>query len=222
MKWNRIAVSVFFFVSGFNFAAWAARIPALQKQLGLNDAQLGSLLAVLPTGLMLAMPLASVVLTKYGSKQVMLISSLCYTCLLCVLGTATHVAEAAVVLFLFGASRNFFNISVNTQSIGVQALYQKSIVTTFHGIWSLSALLGAALSFWFTRMQVSVLHHFIIVAIISIVLIALVYKYTLKEDKKSPTPTKGFAWPDKPLVKLGMIGFASMVCEGTMSDWCGI
>lgn len=219
---NRIAVSVFFFISGFNFAAWAARIPALQKQLQLNDAELGTVLAALPTGLMITMPLAGVVINKFSSRNVMLISSLFYTCLLCVLGTATNVWEAVAILFLFGASRNFFNISVNTQSIGVQALYKKSIVTTFHGVWSLAALAGAALSFVFTRLSVSVINHFLIVAIFSVALIVLVFRYTVKTDKKTIVKTKAFVMPDRPLIKLGMIGFASMVCEGTMSDWSGI
>lgn len=219
---RRIAVSVFFFISGFNFAAWAARIPALQKQLKLNDAELGTVLAALPTGLMITMPLAGFVINKFSSRKVMLISSLIYTCLLCVLGTATNVWEAVTILFLFGASRNFFNISVNTQSIGVQALYKKSIVTSFHGIWSLAALSGAALSFVFTRLSISVIDHFMIVAIFSVALIGLVFRYTLESDIKNTVKKKVFVMPDKPLIKLGMIGFASMVCEGTMSDWSGI
>ena len=219
---NRVAVSIFFFISGFNFAAWAARIPALQRQLKLSDAQLGTVLAALPTGLMITMPLAGFVLNKFSSRHVMLVSSIVYTCLLCLLGVATNVTEAVIILFLFGASRNFFNISVNTQSIGVQALYSKSIVTTFHGIWSLAALTGAALSFLFTRLSVTIVNHFLIVAISSIVLIIIVFRFTLKTDKRSITKTKGFVMPDRPLIKLGMIGFASMVCEGTMSDWSGI
>lgn len=103
-------MSVFFFISGFNFAAWAARIPALQKQLNLNDAELGTVLAALPTGLIITMPIAGVVLSKVSSRYVMLISAVVYTALLCFLGTATNIWEAAVILFLFGASRNFFNI----------------------------------------------------------------------------------------------------------------
>jgi len=46
----RISVKVFFFISGFIFATWASRIPALQQKLQLNDAQFGSLLSTLPAG----------------------------------------------------------------------------------------------------------------------------------------------------------------------------
>ena len=43
------------------------------------------------------------------------------------------------------AARNQLSISVNAQSIGVQALYERSILTSFHGIWSIAGFAGAAL-----------------------------------------------------------------------------
>ena len=39
---KRFAIGVFFFISGFNFSTWAARIPSMQKQLHLNNAELGA------------------------------------------------------------------------------------------------------------------------------------------------------------------------------------
>jgi len=68
--YTRIGIGVFFFVSGFNFAAWAARIPSMKKQLHLNDAELGTALAALPTGLMLTMPLAGILVNKISSRYV--------------------------------------------------------------------------------------------------------------------------------------------------------
>ena len=221
---KRFAVGVFFFISGFNFAAWAARIPSMQKQLHLNDAELGNVLTALPTGLMFTMPFAGILLNKLRGRNVMLISAITYTFLLCFLSIASNTWEAMSILFLFGASRNLFNISINTQAISIQALFSKSIITTFHGVWSLAALAGAALSFLLISFSISMLHHFLIVALISVILISIVFKHSFDHDDKQQYDSKSlvFAWPDKFLIKLGMIGFASMVCEGTMSDWSGI
>jgi hypothetical protein len=52
----RVAISAFFFVSGFSFASWASRIPTLTQKLHLNEAQLGSILFAMPLGLMLTLP----------------------------------------------------------------------------------------------------------------------------------------------------------------------
>ena len=218
----RFSVSVFFFVSGFNFATWTSRIPTLQKQLHMNDAELGTVLAALPAGLISTMPLAGILLTKTRSQYVMLVSAVIYTILLYILGTVSSIAEMGIILFLFGASRNFFNISINTQAIGVQSYFNKSIITTFHGIWSLAALSGAGTSFLFISASITLVNHFLIVSAFSMLLIFALFPFALPEDKKKTAIKPSFLWPDPSLIKLGFVGFVSMVCEGTMSDWSGV
>jgi MFS family permease len=39
-----------------------------------------------------------------------------------------------------------------------------------------------------------------------------------KQDEKTPL----FVKPDRYIIKLGLIAFASMICEGTMFDWSGV
>jgi hypothetical protein len=46
----RAAVGTFFFIQGLCFASWASRIPHIQTQLGLSDAELGGVLLALPVG----------------------------------------------------------------------------------------------------------------------------------------------------------------------------
>jgi MFS family permease len=194
----------------------------LQKQLQLNDVALGTLLSVLPLGLMTAMPFAGISMAKYSSRKIMLVSAIIYTLLLLLLGNVHTWWQAAIVLFMFGFARTFFNIAVNTQALGVQAFFQKSIITTLHGIWSLAALFGAAVSLLFMSIDASVQIHFIVVSICSLVLIGLFYKTTLVANNTSAEKRKAFAMPDKSLLLLGSIAFLCMMCEGTMSDWSGI
>ena len=141
----RIAVSNFFFITGLCFATWAARIPDIQHHLGLNDAGLGSVLFAMPVGSMLCLPLAGWLVTRFGSRACMLIGSFLYTSLLCMLGLADTVWELVVILFFYGMAGNMMNISVNTQAVGVEALYKRSIMASFHGLWSLAGFTGAAI-----------------------------------------------------------------------------
>jgi len=194
----------------------------LQKQLQLNDVALGTLLSVLPLGLMTAMPFAGISMAKFSSRTVMLISAIVYTLLLLLLGSVHTWWQAAIVLFMFGFARTFFNIAVNTQALGVQAFFQQSIITTFHGIWSLAALFGAAVSLLFMSFNASVQLHFIVISICSLTLIGLFYKTTLVASDTNAEKRKAFVLPDKSLLLLGCIAFLCMMCEGTMSDWSGI
>ena len=218
----RISVKIFFFISGFIFATWASRIPALQAHLLLNDAQLGSLLFALPAGLMVSMPLAGFLLTKFNSRNIMLAGAILYITLLCGIGLVQNFMQAAIILFVFGAARNLFNISINTQSIGVQKLYDKSIIASFHGIWSVAGFTGAAFASLLISFGLIPIYHFIIAGGIVLVLIAFAWRTTFQAETKAIVRSPVFALPDKSLLKLGLIAFCSMVCEGTMSDWSGI
>lgn len=218
----RISVKVFFFISGFIFATWASRIPALQQKFQLSDAELGSLLSTLPAGLMLSMPLAAYLVSKFNSRHIMLLGALLYVSLLCFVGLATSIWQLAIILFVFGASRNLFNISINTQSIGVQELFDKSIIASFHGIWSIAGFTGAAFASLLISLGVLPIYHFLIVGSVVLFLIALFWGTTLKSQTSSTNKGPVFVLPDKALMKLGLIAFCSMICEGTMSDWSGI
>ena len=53
-----IAVFAVFFLNGFNFATWAARLPAIRDGLDFSPAQMGLLLLVGSVGSLVALPLS--------------------------------------------------------------------------------------------------------------------------------------------------------------------
>jgi len=201
---HRWAVAVFFFLAGLCFASWASRIPDIKQKLELNDAGLGAVLVALPVGLMTSLPIAGWLVSRWGSKKVVILAATGYPLTLVFLGAVQHSWQLAAVLFVFGLFGNLFNISVNTQAVGVEALYKRPIMASFHGTWSLAGFSGAA------------------IGTLAVILTLLVTRtYLLPADAgKSNQPI--FAKPDAAILKLGLIAFGSMVCEGTMFDWSGV
>src|SRR3569833_1713619 len=155
----RIANAVFFFVSGFGYTTWASRIPSIQQQLHLNEAQLGAALFALPIGLMATMPITSRLLSSISSSRFLLVGLVAFNIMLSLLGFASFYWQFIIILLFFGSSRNLLNLSINTQSVGVQALYKKSIITTFHGVWSSAGLAGAAVGYLMVYMNISTVWH---------------------------------------------------------------
>jgi MFS family permease len=220
----RLAVALFFLVSGFGFATWASRIPTIQHQLGLNEAELGGVLLAMPTGLMLTLPVTGILLRRYSSRQVMLVGAILYNIVLALLGQVSHTWQLVVLLFGFGVSRNLLNISVNAQSVGVQARYGRSIIASFHGVWSVAGFGAAAVGTLLVRQVVGTGPHFAAVAAVLTLVALASYRHTLPIPPAPADPARkpGFAWPDKALLGFGAITFASMACEGTMYDWSAI
>ena len=218
----RIAVSTFFFVAGICFASWASRIPDIQHHLHFDDGQLGSVLFALPVGSMLSLPVAGFLVTKFGSRIVMFVGSFFYASLLCLLGLVDATWQLVTVLFFFGMSGNLMNISVNTQGVGVEILYKRSIMASFHGLWSLAGFVGASIGTLMVSQKIPPLMHFIIIACLIAMLAIIMFRYSLSNDVSRQNNEKGFALPDKSLMKLGIIAFCCMACEGCMFDWSGI
>lgn len=221
-KQLRIACAVFYFISGFGYSTWASRIPTIKHQLNLNEAQLGTVLFALPTGLMLTMPLTSWLLTKYSSKAVMLFGTLLLSVLLILIGLTTNMWQLILVLLFFGSARNLMTLSINTQGVAVQALYKKSIMANFHGVWSLAGFAGAAFGIVMVYFNMIPAWHFVIVSVALTILIFYfindtVYQPPIKQERKPV-----FSLPDKYLLKFSLICFTCMACENTMYDWGAI
>ena len=219
---TRIMVAIFFFVSGFGFSTWASRIPTIQQQLHLNEAQLGAILLSLPIGLMATLPVTGFLLSRFDSRRIMMIGAVLFNVMLCGIGFATKTWQLAFFLVCFGSSRNLMNISVNAQSIGVQALYDRSIIARFHAIWSLAGFGGAALGALMVSFSVSPAWHFLLVGLLLTILCLYAFPGSLPQQPEARQRRPLFALPDRTLAKYGLISFASMACEGAMFDWSGI
>lgn len=220
--YHRIAVKSIFFISGLCFASWASRIPNIQQALHLNNAELGSMLLCIPTGSMLSLPLAGWFIASYGSRKTTIGAAISYCLVLALIGLTQTKLELGLTLFLFGISGNTLNIAMNTQAIGVENLYQYPIMSSFHGMWSLAGLSGAAIGTTMINLHLPPSQHFIIIGMSGLTILLFTSWFTLKSDVAAKEKQKFFTFPDKSLLALGLLAFCGMICEGTMYDWSGV
>ncbi|NVO31089.1 MFS transporter [Hymenobacter lapidiphilus] len=218
----RWAVAASFAVQGLCFATWASRIPAVQHRLGLSPAELGGVLLALPVGSLGTLPLAGWLVSRFGSRRVVLLGMLLYGLGLPLLGLATTVPQLLAALVLFGMAGELGNIGVNTQAVGVEALYGRSIMATFHGLWSLAGFAGAGLAVLLIGQGVGPFPHFAGVALLVLPALLLLAPRLLPADAPRPPGAPLLALPDRSLLLLGVLAFCSLLCEGTMFDWSGV
>lgn len=221
----RFAVGMFYFGMGLSFATWASRIPDIKTALHLTEGDLGSILFALPMGQLLIMPFSGKMVTKFGSHRILIFSLIMYVLCLANLGLATTALQLSLGLFLFGLFGNLANIAVNTQGVYTEVLFRKTIMSSFHGMWSFAGFTGALVGLGMLALKLSPLHHFMIVAGIVLLMIAFNFKFLIKAKEKikvKEEKKKLFVKPDSALIWLGVIGFCSMASEGVMFDWSGV
>ncbi len=218
---HRFAVGALFFLQGICFASWASRIPVIQSALHLSDASLGLVLFSLPIGLMVSLPISGLLISSWGSRKLLLFGLSLYFVFLGGLGFCATPWHLCTCLFFFGLFGNMVNISVNTQAIAVEYMYERPIMASFHGLWSLAGFSGAAIGSLMIAASISTRSHFIVIGVMSLLVLLFCYRFTVRKDhgeKKS----SGFVMPDRSLLHLGVITLCGLICEGAMFDWSGI
>jgi len=221
----RIAAGILFFNQGMVFSSWATRIPDFKTSIGLSDAGLGSVLFALPMGQISVMFLSGWLVAKFSSVKVMRIAGFLYPAMLFSLLLADSQWSLFCCLFFFGISANLTNISINTQAIDVERIYGRSVMASFHGLWSFAGFCGGVLSAVLVANHIGILAHYVAINIFTgaCLLFALprlvpadIAPQTDADAKKS---SRSFWWPTPFIMMLGAITFANMSCEGIMFDW---
>ena len=219
---RRIVLSGFFFFTGICFASWASRIPDIKMQLGLNDAELGAMLFFLPVGSFLGIPISGSLTSIYGSNRMLKIAAIIYPLSLTLIGTITQTWQLGICLFIFGMAGNFYNVAVNTQAVVLSKLFEKSIISTFHGFWSLAGFVGGLIGGLFVAKQITPIYQFMFVALISIIYLVFAHPYLMPSEKNKQPLNKMWNKPSALMLQFGFIALGNMICEGMMFDWSGL
>lgn len=229
----RFAVLSFFLAQGLCFSSWASRIPDIKEIFTVNDALYwGIVLFMIPVGKFVAIPLAGYLVSKLGSRIMVQISIMGYALSLFAIGTALNIYMLGVFLFCVGVFWNLCDISLNTQGIGIERLYGRTIMASFHGGWSLAACLGALIGFIMIVSDITPFWHFTLIAAL-ILLLTMVSRRYLQDDvstadvKEEAVEDKSEKWqyikkPEMLLIKLGLVGLFALVVESAMFDWSGV
>jgi MFS family permease len=218
----RLAVAAFYFCMGLCFASWASRIPDIKTKLHLSEAELGSILLALPIGQLLTMPVSGRLVTRYGSRTILSLAILLYALELTNLGWVTQGWQLAIALFIFGVVGNLSNISVNTQGILAEKIYERPIMTSFHGAWSIAGFTGALIGLLMMNLGLPPRTHFFIVAALVFIIVFSARRYLIPGTTGPAEKKKFFSKPEGVLVQLGIIAFCCMAAEGAMFDWSGV
>lgn len=223
MKKERYALAIVFFSLGAVFAAWAGRIPQLQEHLALSNGQLGESMFCEAIGSLISMPASAALGARFGSAKMTVLFSVGFCLTLLLIPLASNWFFFSLALFCFGFTLGGQDVSMNAQAVHVERAYQRPIMSSFHGSYSVGAMCGAGFSALMCNLALSPLHHFLIVAAIlapSMLLVGTALTPTLPSEQKTKAPM--FVLPDRHVLVLSTVAFCSFVGEGAISDWSAV
>lgn len=220
----RLAVLTLFFINGLAGASWFVRIPDVQDSIGLSNALLGVTLLGLPAGAVVAMPIAGLMTNRVGSRRIALIGAVIACVGVALIGVANNAALLAAMLVVFGIGNGAMDIGMNAQGVEVESYAEHSLMSQFHGAFSVGGIAGAASGGFLASHGVDVQPHLAGIGLICFIATLVIARLLLPrpaehEHADAPALTLRAPWP---IVLLGIIAFCAMLTEGAMSDWTAV
>ena len=219
---QRIALNVYFFLSGFCFSTWASRIPTIKTNFNFNEAELGHILLAMPISSLIGLPISGWLVGRFHSRVPLLFSFVFFSISLVLIGYAHTTFTLVLAIGVFSFFMRILNISMNTQTITLQKNFKKKIIGSFHGIWSTGGLAGVGFSTLMVKTGISMETHLTIVAVFTFFAATIAYNFLIKDDRSPYGNKLIIGKPDKFILYLGMLVFFAAVCEGGMFDWSGV
>ncbi len=215
-------VAIVFALNSILFGDWFARIPAVQQALSLSDGQLGLALLGMPVGSLVTLPVAGWLVARFGAGRVTWWSTLALCLAIPAPAFAVDALTLALALALLGIANGAMDIAMNAEAAAIETRANLSMMASFHGMFSLGGIIGAALGSLVAGLGISPALHLTVLGIAA-VLLTLSRRGTLGVQGPGPRgEAPVFALPRGPLVGLALVCLATMLGEGAAADWSAV
>ena len=175
----RVAVAALFLSNGALFANLLPRYPEIKADLGLSNAAYGAAVAAFAAGALVSVPSAAMLLRRFGSARVALWGSALLAVFLLLAGVTPSAVTLAAALFIAGGADAVTDVAQNAHGLRVQRRYGRSIINSFHAVWSVGAILGGAMGAAAIALHIPRGLHLAVSAILFSGLCALAYRFLL-------------------------------------------
>ncbi len=233
---GQLAIAALFLSLGFQYATWAARIPAVKADLDLSAAQVGVLLMAAGVGAAVSFPAVAWLMRRMGSRRLALLSQLGLALLLLALAAAPDYPVALLVMCADGVLVGCLNVAMNAQGAALEARHERNTMARLHAVFSAGSLLAALLASGMTAATESVTAHFA-VAVALLVVLGATARTGLLDEETAPEGTDPAAaqtpaepkperrrWsiPSRLTLWMCCAMVFGTVAEGAMNDWSAL
>lgn len=184
----RLAVSTLFFTNGALFANLVPRYPEVKASLELGNAVYGLVMASFSAGALIAGLAAATLIRRFGSAAVAVGGTLATAACIVLAGFAPAAAVFAAALFLAGAADSLTDVGQNAHGLRVQRHMGRSIINSFHAIWSIGAVTGGVMAAGAIALDLPLGLHLTLAAVVFSAAALVAGRFSLPAADTDPVP----------------------------------
>ena len=222
----RVAVAALFLSNGALFANLLPRYPEIKADLQLSNAVYGAAIAAFSAGALVAGLTAATLIRRYRSSRVAVVGTAGIAAFVVLAGLAGGPVLLAAALFAAGACDAVTDVAQNAHGLRVQRTYGRSIINSFHAVWSAGAITGGLMGAAAIALDISRTVHLTIAALLFSAVVVVAYPYLLKGPDHDGRPTapggdvsRGGVAVYAALLALVVIAVAGATVEDAGSSW---
>jgi MFS family permease len=218
----RFAITAIFALNGSLFLSLFARLPAIQDRTGISEGQLGLCLLCAMLGLLTAQPVAGALVSRFGSRPVVLGGALGYALGLVPVALSTSFEGLAASMLLIGAASGPLDVAMNVHGLTIEKHVGHPILSGLHAAFSFGGLAGSAIGGLVAALGVGVVTHLSAVAALGVLLALALRPLLLPPEADAAPEGPRFARPTRALALVGLFAICVVLSEGAVSDWTAI
>lgn len=152
----RLGVSLMFFTNGVLLASLLPRYPEIKSALDLSGTGFGTTVVAFPLGAILTASLAGKVVRALGARPVTAAGSVLLAASTWVAGVSGSAWAFFLALLVAGALDALVDAAQNVHGVAVERWRGRSMINSFHALWSLGAACGGAIGAWAAASDVAI------------------------------------------------------------------
>jgi len=216
-----LAVGFLFSASSLVFGTWVAAIPGIKHRLGFTDATLGLSLLLSPLGALTGVALSTKIFRSLSVGRWMVLGyvSLCIIMILQINSVNRLMFWAC--LYCFGMNGFLNGVSVNTTVGYLETKYQRRMMSTCHGLYSLGGGISAGLATIFFALHLSPRWQIFFVTAAIFAVLFLNRRHLLAHDRIIHSGS-GLKFPSLSILSISFLCMVLFMSEGCVADWSAI
>lgn len=219
----RRATAVVFAVHGCVAGSFAARVPWIAGHVGVDVGHLGVALLMPGIGAMAAMPFSGRLAHRHAFRPLVAALIVAWSACLVLPALPTSLVALCLVLLVFGAAAGLADMAMNAEGVLVEKEIGRSVMSSFHGFWSVGVLLGSAVSALALHAGVGGLAQFAVEAALLALVGAAAARALLDDEGRADTAAPpAFALPTRPVLIIGLVGLCIVFGEQAGTDWSAL
>jgi MFS family permease len=218
----RFAITAIFALNGSLFLSLFARLPAVRDRTEISEGELGLALLCAMFGLLAAQPVAGALVSRFGSRPVVLGGALGYALGLVPVALSTSFGGLAAAMFLIGLASGPLDVAMNVHGLTIEKRLGRPILSGLHAAFSFGGLAGSAVGGLVAELGVGVVAHLSAVAAVGTLLALGLWRLLLPPEADAAPEGPRFARPTRALALVGLFAICVVLSEGAVSDWGAI